>query len=42
LRRCGAPLEVDSKGLIDRAASIRLIQNDMQWTMWQRYKLAPG
>jgi hypothetical protein len=34
---CGTPLDVDFKGLIDRAASIRLIQNDTEWTRWQRY-----
>ena len=34
---CGAPLKVDFRELIDRAASIRLIQDDTRWTRWQRY-----
>jgi hypothetical protein len=34
---CGAPLEVDFKGLIEQAASIRLIQDETRWTRWQRY-----
>ncbi|MGA9725091.1 MAG: CRISPR system precrRNA processing endoribonuclease RAMP protein Cas6 [Candidatus Binatus sp.] len=34
---CGAPLEVDFSGLIDRSASIRLLQDDTRWTRWQRY-----
>ena len=34
---CGAPLEVDFRALIDKAAVIRLLQNDTRWTRWQRY-----
>ena len=34
---CGAPLEVDFKGLIDLAASVRLTHDDTKWTRWQRY-----
>jgi hypothetical protein len=34
---CGAALDVDFRELIDRAASIRLIQDDTRWTRWQRY-----
>jgi hypothetical protein len=34
---CGAPLEVDFKGLIDAATEVRLIQNEARWTRWQRY-----
>ncbi len=34
---CGAPLEVDFRALIDKAASIRLLQDDTRWTRWQRY-----
>ena len=34
---CGAPLDVDFRGLIDQAASIRLVQDDTKWTRWQRY-----
>jgi hypothetical protein len=35
--QCGAPLEVDFRGLIDQAAAIRLTQDDTKWTRWQRY-----
>jgi hypothetical protein len=34
---CGAPLEADFRALIDKAMSIRLLQNDTRWTTWQRY-----
>ncbi len=34
---CGAPLDVDFRGLIDQAASIRLIKDETRWTTWQRY-----
>lgn len=34
---CGAPLEVNFRELIDRAASIRLLQDGTEWTRWQRY-----
>jgi CRISPR-associated endoribonuclease Cas6 len=34
---CGAPLEVDFRGLIDQAASIRLMMDGTKWTRWQRY-----
>jgi hypothetical protein len=34
---CGAPMDIDFRGLIDQAASIRLVQDDTKWTRWQRY-----
>jgi class 3 adenylate cyclase len=34
---CGAPLDVDFRGLIDESASIRLMQDDTRWTQWRRY-----
>lgn len=34
---CRAPLEVDFRELIDRAASIGLLQDHTRWTRWQRY-----
>ena len=34
---CGAPMELDFRGLIEQAASIRLVQDDTRWTRWQRY-----
>jgi hypothetical protein len=34
---CGAPMEVDFRGLIEQAASIRLVHDDTRWTQWQRY-----
>ena len=34
---CGAPLEADFRALIDKAMSIRLLQDDTRWTTWQRY-----
>ena len=33
----GAPMELDFRGLIEQAASIRLVQDDTKWTRWQRY-----
>lgn len=33
----GTPLDVDFRGLIDDAGSIRLTQDDTKWTRWQRY-----
>ena len=30
-------MEVDFRGLIEQAASIRLVQDDTKWTRWQRY-----
>jgi len=34
---CGAPLQADFRALIDKAMSIRLLQDDTRWTTWQRY-----
>ncbi len=34
---CDGPLEVDFRGLIGQAASVRLIQDNTKWTRWQRY-----
>lgn len=34
---CGGPLEVDFKGLIERAGEIRLIRDDTRWVTWARY-----
>lgn len=34
---CGAPLDVDFKGLIDLARSVRLVRNDTRWVRWERY-----
>jgi CRISPR-associated endoribonuclease Cas6 len=34
---CSTPLEVDFRGLIEQAASIRLVHDDTRWTQWQRY-----
>lgn len=34
---CGRPLDVDFKGMIDRAHEIRLVRNDTRWVSWSRY-----
>lgn len=34
---CSTPLEVDFKGLIELAGSVRLKHDDTEWTRWQRY-----
>ena len=34
---CGGPLDVDFKGMIDRAREIRLVRNDTRWVSWSRY-----
>jgi len=34
---CGAPLAVDFRMIIGKAASIRLLQNETKWIKWQRY-----
>ncbi len=34
---CGAPLKVDFKGLIERAAAVRLIDDQTRWVSWTRY-----
>jgi hypothetical protein len=34
---CGVPLDVDFKGMIDRAHDIRLVRNDTRWVNWSRY-----
>lgn len=33
----GGPLNVDFKGIIDRAQRIRLVRNDTRWISWSRY-----
>jgi CRISPR/Cas system endoribonuclease Cas6 (RAMP superfamily) len=35
--QCGAPLEVDFRGLIEVAGSTRLAEDGTRWTRWQRY-----
>jgi hypothetical protein len=32
-----APLDADFRGLIERAAAVRLTQDDTRWTVWSRY-----
>lgn len=34
---CGAPLEVDFRGLIEQAGAVRLVADRTQWTAWTRY-----
>jgi len=34
---CGAPLDVDFKALIARAADVRLVDNQTRWVSWTRY-----
>jgi hypothetical protein len=34
---CGGPLDIDFKGMIDRAREIRLIRNETRWVSWSRY-----
>src|SRR5208282_3559674 len=34
---CGAPLDVDFRGLIDQAGQVRLIDNQTRWVSWTRY-----
>jgi hypothetical protein len=34
---CGAPLEVDFRGLIDAARALRLVRDDTRWVRWERY-----
>lgn len=33
----GGPLEIDFRGLIERAQAVRLVQDDTRWTTWARY-----
>ena len=39
---CGAPLEVDFKGLIDEAREIRLVRDETRWVSWSRYSSRQG
>ncbi len=45
---CGHELEYDYKGLIEKANSVKTINNSLQWRDWERYstrqkqKMAPG
>lgn len=34
---CGAPLDVDFRGLIDKSRSIRLTKDDSKFTRWERF-----
>jgi len=34
---CGAPLDIDFRGLIDQAGQVRLIENQTRWVSWTRY-----
>lgn len=34
---CGAPLEVDFRGLIDSARAVRLVRDGTRWVRWERY-----
>lgn len=34
---CASPIEIDFRELIENAALVRLTQDDMLWTKWQRY-----
>jgi hypothetical protein len=34
---CGAPLDVDFRGLIERAHAVRLVADRTRWTAWTRY-----
>jgi hypothetical protein len=34
---CGAPLDVDFRGLIDAAQGVRLVHDATRWTRWERY-----
>jgi hypothetical protein len=34
---CGGPLDIDFKGMIDRAHEIRLVRNETRWVSWSRY-----
>lgn len=34
---CGQPFETDFRGLIDRAAEVRIVQSDSRWEDWSRY-----
>jgi hypothetical protein len=34
---CGAALDVDFRGLIEQAGSVRLLRDETRWTRWQRY-----
>ena len=34
---CGAPLDLDFRGLIERAQAVRLVSDDTRWTAWTRY-----
>ncbi len=33
----GGPLEVDFRGLIERAGQVRLVRDETRWTTWARY-----
>jgi hypothetical protein len=34
---CGGPLDVDFRGLIERAHEVRLVRDETRWTAWMRY-----
>jgi hypothetical protein len=34
---CGQPFEADFRGLINRAAGVKIIENDTRWQDWSRF-----
>lgn len=34
---CGTPLDVDFRGLIEQACTVRLVADETRWTRWTRY-----
>lgn len=34
---CGGPLDLDFRGLIERARGVRLVRDETEWTTWARY-----
>jgi hypothetical protein len=39
---CGAPLDVDFHGLIERGQAVHLARDDTRWTVWSRYSARQG
>lgn len=39
---CGAPLDVDFRGLIEQARTVRLVSDETRWTTWRRYSSRQG
>jgi hypothetical protein len=42
LFHCGSRLEVDYRGLIEQARTVRLVRDDTRWTEWARYSSRQG